>query len=574
MVIELSLNKVEKNFGFKKILDGFDLELKTGERVALIGPNGSGKTTIFKMIIGEENPTSGNIIIRKDATLGMLSQMPQTYEKGITVLDVIKSSKKELFDLENKLREIEEKLASITNQDALDSLLKSYGKLQETFENIGGYQLEATISKVCNGFKLDEKILNREYNSLSGGEKTIVNFASLILKEPSILLLDEPTNHLDIDTLEWLEEYLSNYRGSILISSHDRYFLDKVANKIVLIDRGKSETFFGNYSYYIEENERRIMAEFEEFKDQQKKIAAMKNSIKRLQEFGRLAAPGGESFFKRAASIQKRLDKMELLEKPEEKKDLPLDFQIKQRSGKDVLNVDELSVMIGDKELFDRADMFIRFGEKVCLMGKNGSGKSTLIKMILNAYNPEKYSSAAEQLEGEIKVGSSVIIGYLPQEIKFDDDNATILDTARKFYDGTETYLRASLAKYLFYGENVFKRISNLSGGEKVRLKLFELILKKANFLILDEPTNHIDIDTREMLEEALKEYNGTILFVSHDRYFIDRLSKKTFEIEDEKIKRYEGNYSDLKEQKRKILEMRNNSNIKNNSNNKSNKRR
>ena len=194
--------------------------------------------------------------------------------------------------------------------------------------------------------------------------------------------------------------------------------------------------------------------------------------------------------------------------------------------------------------------------------------------MILNAYNPEKYSSAAEQLEGEIKVGSSVIIGYLPQEIKFDDDNATILDTARKFYDGTETYLRASLAKYLFYGENVFKRISNLSGGEKVRLKLFELILKKANFLILDEPTNHIDIDTREMLEEALKEYNGTILFVSHDRYFIDRLSKKTFEIEDEKIKRYEGNYSDLKEQKRKILEMRNNSNIKNNSNNKSNKRR
>ena len=573
MAIELSLNKVGKNFGFKKILDGFDLELKTGERVALIGPNGSGKTTIFKMIIGEENPTSGNIIIRKDATLGMLSQMPQTYEKGVTVLDVIKSSKKELFDLENKLREIEEKLATITDQDTLDSLLKSYGKLQETFENIGGYQLEATINKVCNGFKLDDKILNREYNSLSGGEKTIVNFASLILKEPSVLLLDEPTNHLDIDTLEWLEEYLSNYKGSILISSHDRYFLDKVANKTVLIDRGRSETFFGNYSYYIEENERRIMAEFEEFKDQQKKIAAMKNSIKKLQEFGRLAAPGGEAFFKRAASIQKRLDKMELLEKPEEKKELPLDFQIKQRSGKDVLNVDELSVMIGDKELFDRADMFIRFGEKVCLMGKNGSGKSTLIKMILNAYNPEEYSSDAEQLEGEIKVGSSVIVGYLPQEIKFDDESATILDTARKFYDGTETYLRASLAKYLFYGENVFKRIGNLSGGEKVRLKLFELILKKANFLILDEPTNHIDIDTREMLEEALKEYDGTILFVSHDRYFIDRLAKKTFEIEDEKINRYEGNYSDLKDQKRKILDMHNNNN-KNNSKNIPNKRR
>lgn len=553
-MIELSINKVEKNFGFKKVLDGFDLELKTGERVALIGPNGSGKTTIFKMIIGEETPTSGQIFISKGATLGMLSQMPQTYEKGVTALDVIRSSKQDIFDLESRMREIEEKLAS-ADSNTMDSLLKSYGRCQETFENIGGYQVQAQIDKVCNGFKLDESILGREYNSLSGGEKTIVNFACLILKEPTILLLDEPTNHLDIETLEWLEEYLSSYKGSILISSHDRYFLDKVANKTVLIDRGKSETFFGNYSYYLEENERRIMAEFEEYKDQQKKITAMKNAIKKLQEFGRLAAPGGESFFKRAASIQKRLDKMELLEKPEEKRELPLDFQIQQRSGKDVLTVDELSVMIGDKELFDRANMFIRFGEKACLMGKNGSGKSTLIKMILNAYNPGEYSSDAEHLEGEIKVGSSVVIGYLPQEIKFEDEDATVLETARKFFNGSETYLRAALAKYLFYGEAVFKRIGKLSGGEKVRLKLFELILKKANFLILDEPTNHIDIDTRQMLEEALKEYGGTILFVSHDRYFIDKLSQETFEIENEGITRYEGNYSDLRRQKIKRLE-------------------
>ena len=547
-MIELSLNKVVKSFGFKRVLEDFDLELKTGERVALIGPNGSGKTTIFKMITGEETPTSGMISIRKGATLGMLSQIPKVYSDDITVLDVLKSGKQQVYDIEKRLRNIESKLSTST-PDKLDSILKTYGELQELFENIGGYLLETNLSKVCNGFKIGEEMLNRKYNTLSGGEKTIVNFATLILSEPSILLLDEPTNHLDIDTLEWLEEYLANYKGSILISSHDRYFLDKVTNKTILIDRGKSETFFGNYSYYLVENERRIMAEFAEFKDQQKQIAAMKASIKKLQEFGRLASPGGESFFKRAASIQKRLDNLELLDKPEEKKDLPLDFQIEGRSGKDVLSIEELSAIIGNKVLFDGANLYIRFGEKACLMGKNGSGKSTLIKMILGIGDGEK-------LGGEIKIGSNVKIGYLPQEIKFDNENATILDTARKFYSGDETHLRASLAKFLFYSDNVFKRVGSLSGGEKVRLKLFELIQKKANFLILDEPTNHIDIDTREMLEEALNEYNGTILFVSHDRYFIDKVSQTTFEIEDEKITRYIGNYSDLKEQKKKVLEI------------------
>lgn len=547
-MIELCLNKVVKNFGFKRVLDEFDLELKTGERVALIGPNGSGKTTIFKIITGEESPSSGMISVRKGATLGMLSQIPKKYSDDVTVLDVLKSGKQKVYDIEKKLRDIESKL-STASPEKLDSILKTYGELQELFENIGGYLLEADLSKVCNGFKISEEMLTRKYNTLSGGEKTIVNFATLILSEPSILLLDEPTNHLDIDTLEWLEDYLANYKGSILISSHDRYFLDRVTNKTILIDRGKSETFFGNYSYYLVENERRIMAEFAEFKDQQKQIAAMKASIKKLQEFGRLASPGGESFFKRAASIQKRLDSLELLDKPEEKKDLPLDFQIEGRSGKDVLTIEELSAIIGDKVLFDGANLYIKFGEKACLMGKNGSGKSTLIKMILGIGD-------GEQLDGKIKIGSSVKIGYLPQEITFEDENATILDTARKFYSGDETHLRASLAKFLFYSDNVFKRVGTLSGGEKVRLKLFELIQKKANFLILDEPTNHIDIDTREMLEEALNEYNGTILFISHDRYFIDKVSQTTFEIEDEKITKYIGNYSDLKTQKKKILEM------------------
>ena len=543
---ELGLNKVVKNFGFKSVLNEFDLELKTGERVALIGPNGAGKTTIFKLITGEEKPTSGTISIRKDATIGLLSQIPKNYDDNVKVIDIIKSGKSEIFEVEEQLRNVEKKLEKC-NPDEMDSLLKRLGTLQEKYENIGGYQLESDISRVCNGFKISDDMLLRNYNTLSGGEKTIVNFAALILSEPSILLLDEPTNHLDIDTLEWLEDYLKNYKGSIIISSHDRYFLDKVTNKTVLIDRGKSEVFFGNYSYYLVENERRIMAEFEDYKDQQKQIAAMKASIKKLQEFGRLAFPGGESFFKRAASIQKRLDKLELLEKPEEKKKLPINFTTDQRSGKDVLEVSDLCTIIGDRVLLEDADMYVKYGDKDCLMGKNGTGKSTLIKMVLGI-------SDIEPVSGNIKLGSNVVIGYLPQEIKFDDDNATILETARKFYDGTETHLRAALAKFLFYSDNVFKRVGTLSGGEKVRLKLFELIQTKANFLILDEPTNHIDIDTREMLEEALNEYDGTVLFISHDRYFIDKLAKNVFEIDNEKIKKYIGNYTDMKEEKNKSL--------------------
>lgn len=540
-MIELCLSNIEKNFGFKKVLNGFNLELKTKERIALIGPNGSGKTTIFKIIIGEENINNGNISIRKDSTIGMLSQIPPIFKEETTVKEILLIGKTKVIEIEQKLRELENKM-STCKPNELNNLLKKYGTLQEAFDNLGGYQLESDINKVCNGFKIKPEMLERKFNTLSGGEKTIVYFASLILSEPSILLLDEPTNHLDIDTLEWLEEYLKNYKGSILISSHDRYFLDKVTTKTILIERGKEEVFFGNYSYYLEENERRIMAEFEDFKDQQKQIAAMKASIKKLQEFGRLAFPGGESFFKRAASIQKRLDKIELLEKPETKKELPLDFQVQKRSGKEVLIIDNLSLMIGDRILLEDANMHIRYGEKVCLMGKNGTGKSTIIKLLFN-------DTPAEIVDGEIKLGSNVNIGYLPQEIHFEDENATVLDTARRFFDGSETALRATLAKFLFYGENVFKKVGSLSGGEKVRLKLLELIQKKANFLILDEPTNHIDIDTKEMLEEALNEYSGTILFISHDRYFINKLAKRTLCIEDGHINSYLGNYDDYKEQ-------------------------
>ena len=541
-MIEISVNNAQKTFGFKKIFDGFNLEVTTGERIALIGPNGCGKTTLFKIIVGEENLDQGMVSIRKNATIGLLSQIPPKVSDNVIVKDILTKSFEETFKVERQLREYEEKL-STASPEKLNAIIEIYSKLQERFMDMGGYKIDEKVSKICNGFKISDDILDRSFNTLSGGEKTIVNLASLIISNPEILLLDEPTNHLDIDTLEWFEQFLKNYKGTIIISSHDRYFLDQVATKIVLIDKGKDEVYHGNYSYYLKESERRALAEFDEYKNQQKQIEAMKAAVKKLKEWGERG--DNPRFFRRAACIERKLEKMELLDRPESKKQLPLDFEINGRSGKDVLVADDLGIIVGDKVLLDGADLYLKYGEKVCLMGKNGSGKSTFVKAVLYGDNICK---------GEIKIGSNVSIGYIPQEIRFEDENATILDTARKFYDGTETHLRALLAKFLFYGENVFKRVGKLSGGEKVRLKLFELIQKKANLLILDEPTNHIDIDTKEMLEEALSEYQGTLFFISHDRYFINKLAERVINIEDEKFQQYLGNYDYFKEQKTKKL--------------------
>ncbi len=543
-MIEVSVNNAQKSFGFKKVLDGFDLEATTGERIALIGPNGCGKTTLFKIISGEEKLDQGMISIRKTATIGLLSQIPPKVSDEVTVRDILLNSFKEVFVLEKRLHSCEEQLASVSPEN-MNSLLATYGRLQEQFTNMGGYEIDEKVSKICNGFKISEEMLDRSFNTLSGGEKTIVNLASLIISSPDILLLDEPTNHLDIDTLEWFEQFLSNYRGTVIISSHDRYFLDKVATKTILIDRGRADVYHGNYSYYLEESDRRALAEFEEYKNQQKQIEAMKNAVKKLKEWGERG--DNPRFFRRAACIERKLEKMEVLDRPESKKQLPLDFEIDGRSGKDVLVVENLGIIVGDKVILDGADLYLKYGEKVCLMGKNGAGKSTFVKSVLTGENI---------CQGEIKIGSNVKIGYIPQEIIFEDENATILETARKSYNGTETHLRSSLAKFLFYGENVFKRVGKLSGGEKVRLKLFGLIQQKANLLILDEPTNHIDIDTKEILEEALEEYQGTLFFISHDRYFINKLARRVVNIEDEKFHQYLGNYDYFKEQKvRKLVQ-------------------
>ena len=534
---DISIANAKKKYGFKNVLDDFALEVTSGEKIGLIGPNGCGKTTLFKLITKEENLDAGSISIRKGANVRLLSQMPPVVSDSCTVKDILTRDFKNIFEIEALMKNLEEQMAT-AEPDKLEQILDLYGKLQTRFMDLDGYAVDSKISELCNKFRISEDMLNRKFNTLSGGEKTIVNLASIMLSNPDVLLLDEPTNNLDIDTLEWLESYLKNYTGTIILCSHDRYFLDKVVSKIVLIERGKSEIFFGNYSYYLKENERRILAEFEQYKDQQKMIEAMKRKIKQLQEFGKLAYPGGESFFKRAASIQKRLDKMELLEKPETAKEIPLNFQMNDRSGKQVLMVRDFDLSVADKDLLNQVSFNVVFKDRTCLMGKNGSGKSTLIKYIMNLYENE-------QDDNNIRIGSNVSIDYIPQTITFEDDNATILDTARKSYYGSETHLRASLAKFMFNGENVFKRVGTLSGGEKVRLKLFELMQRNVNLLIMDEPTNHIDITTQEVLEEALKDYPGTILFISHDRYFINEIAKKILYIENKGIKEYIGNYDD-----------------------------
>ena len=524
-MIDINLNKVNKSYGFDKILNNIDLTIKKGEKVALIGPNGTGKSTILKLICKEENVTSGEISIRKGVNIGYLSQIP--INKDTNVKDYIYDTFYNLIEMKERLEKLESNLSSDIK------IINKYTKLQEEFINLGGYEYETKISKILAAFDITEEMLNRNFNTLSGGEKTICSLIKLLLLEPDVLLLDEPTNHLDIKHIEWLENYLKIYKGTVVIVSHDRYFLDKVVNKIILLTKRGIEEYFGNYTYFIKENENRLMLEFKKYKDQQKIIEAMKKSIKRLQEYGRLCSPsGGEIFFRRAASIKKRLEKLEKLEKPEHKKKINIDFNSDSRTGKEVLKINNLDLKYDTKILLENTNLDLFYKEKVCLIGENGTGKSTLIKEILKENN-------------NIKLGSNIKLGYIPQEITFEDNNLSILEEARKYFIGIEEHLRSALFKFLFVGENIHKKIKYLSGGEKVRLKLFCLIQSKYNFLILDEPTNHIDMDTREILENALIDFNGTILFVSHDRYFINKVSTNIVELKDKKLNKYIGNYDE-----------------------------
>lgn len=535
-MIEIELNNIIKNYGLKNVLNGMNLTLKTGERAAIIGCNGAGKSTVLKIIMKQENISAGTINIRKNATIGILRQIYEYEETNPNVYTFLQRSFEHFFELETKLKKLENEMSYEKDDEKMSELLQKYGNVQQKYIQMGGYDIQEKFNKICSGLQINEKMLNQNYNDLSGGEKTIVNLGALLLKEPSILLLDEPTNHLDMEKLEWLEKFLKEYKGTILMVSHDRYFLDKIATKTILLENGKEKIYFGNYSYFLKEDEKRTLAEFENYKNQQKMIKKMKESIKTLRKFGELAK--NEMFFKRAKSIEKKLAKIEQLPQVDLEQKTLLNFKlnIDSRSGKDVVIINNLNKNFESKNIFENANLQIHYGEKIALIGKNGTGKSTLLKIIMN-----------EDCEytGEIKIGQSVNIGYIPQEINFEDDNQTILNFFEQFDNRNETEIRTSLAKYMFRGNDVFKKVSSLSGGEKVRLILAKLLKQNINFLILDEPTNHIDIETRELLEEAIKEYSGTVLLVSHDRYFINNLAERIVEVKEKRFFSYVGNYDE-----------------------------
>lgn len=371
-MIEIELNNIKKNYGLKNVLDGVSFEIKTGERIALIGDNGSGKSTILKIISGEEKADSGKVNIRKEAEIGYLKQVYPNENDSIVVEEYLKRSFKKYFDMEKRLKELE--VLMLDENQNIENLIKRYGRLQEEYITLGGYELEEKFKKICSGFKFKTEFLNKKYNTLSGGEKTIVNLATILLKNPDVLLLDEPTNHLDIETLEWLEKFLNSYKGTVVLISHDRYFLDKVVNKIILLEKGKTIVYFGNYSYFVKEDERRTLAEFEKYKNQQKQIEKMKESIKKLRSFGELEQ--NESFFKRAKCIEKRLEKLEVLDKVSvKKKKLPININMSSRSGIDVLIIKNLNKKYGGKVVFNNFNMEVYFGEKVRITGENGSRK-------------------------------------------------------------------------------------------------------------------------------------------------------------------------------------------------------
>ena len=533
-MIEISLNKINKSYGFNNVLNNLSFDVKTNERVALIGSNGCGKTTTLKIIMGIESYDSGNISIRKESKIGYLTQMPPKEDDNVSAKSVYLRGVQELIDLENKINDF------VENMSSNEKDIKLLDKLQEEFRISGGYSLKEKIEKIRNGFKITNELLDREYNKLSGGEKTLINLASIILSNPDILLLDEPTNHLDIDTLEWFEEYLSSYKGTVVIISHDRYFLDRTVNKIIEIENGNANIYHGNYSYYLKESEKRLMVEFQNYKNQQKEIKALKEAIERYKVWG--AKSDNPMFFRRAKAIETRLEKMEVIEKPKTKSELRINLNVEDRTSNRVMVISNFDLKIGNKELLRNSHMEVYYKERVCLMGKNGAGKTTLIKNILS------------NTHDNIKLGTNIKIGYIPQEIRFDNEDLTIYEHMRKIFVGSESELRSKLNQFYFTADNIDKKVKNLSGGEKVRLKLLELILKNANFLILDEPTNHIDIDTREILEESLLAYDGTILFISHDRYFINKIATKIVMIENKEMITYNGNYDSIKKKSNDVL--------------------
>ncbi|PEZ54802.1 ABC transporter ATP-binding protein [Bacillus anthracis] len=528
-----SVNNVTKSFGGNIIFENISLEIKNGERVGLVGRNGSGKTTIFQLLTGMESLDAGAIHMKKGTRIGHVVQIPK-FDESMTVYDVLSSAFKIEKELEREMHALEKHMAEEQESSVLQRLMERYGVIQEKFAFLGGYEIEANIMKVANGLQVTE-LFPRSFLELSGGEQTKVSLAYMLLQKPDLLLLDEPTNHLDLFAVEWLEQFLKEYNGTVMVISHDRYFLDEVVTKIFDLEDGEIHVYHTNYSQFVEEKEERLLQEFQAYQEQQKKIKKMKEAIKRLREWANQANPPNEGLHKRARSMERALERMEKLKKPIlERKQMGLQFEGQERSGKDVVVMKEVSKGFADHPLFNEVNLHVRFQERAAIVGRNGTGKTTLLKLLLEEIEPDA---------GEIRIGSSVKIGYLSQHA-YGNMKSNVLEAFREYVAVTEGEARHILAKFLFYGPAVFKKVTQLSGGERMRLRLAQLMYQDINFLILDEPTNHLDIESREVLEEALEQYNGTILAVSHDRYFLNKLFEKTYWIDECKLFEFAGNYA------------------------------
>ncbi|OZM57011.1 ABC transporter ATP-binding protein [Lottiidibacillus patelloidae] len=533
-MIVCSVQKVSKTYGGNTIFEDISLEVHEGDRIGFVGRNGGGKTTLLKLMAGIESYDNGAIHWRKGSEIGYLAQLP-SYAEGTKVLDALKSAFQHLISIEEKMKKLEVEMSKMEQEKKFQAILREYGELQEQFTVKGGYEIAANIERIANGLGISS-LLNKEFALLSGGEKTKVGLGIILLKHPDFLLLDEPTNHLDLHAVEWLGHFLKEYEGTVVVISHDRYFLDEIATKIIDLEDGELHTYHGNYSSFVKEKEDRLLKEFQAYQEQQKKIKKMKEAIKRLREWANQANPPNEALHKRARNMERALERMEKINRPilnHKKMNLSLDAG--KRSGKDVFHLKDVSKSYDERVLFQDVNMHMQFKEHAAIVGENGAGKSTLLKLILKQEEPTS---------GEVKVGSNVKVGYLSQHVYDNEADETLIDAFRNEVHVSEGDARHILAKFLFYGYSVFKNVKQLSGGERMRLRLAQLMYQNINFLVLDEPTNHLDIESREVLEDALDDYQGTILAVSHDRYFLNKLFEKIYWIENNKVQSFAGNYS------------------------------
>lgn len=531
----LSCSNICKAFGSETILDHVSFHIEEHEKAAIVGINGAGKSTLLKIIVGELEADSGVVALSRGKTLGYLAQH-QDLDSSRTIYDEVLEVKRPIIQMEERLRQLEVEMKGKSGEE-LDTMFKEYNRLSHEFDLANGYAYQSEVTGVLKGLGFSEKDFAKTVSTLSGGQKTRVALGRLLLVKPDILLLDEPTNHLDMESIAWLETYLSNYTGSVIIVAHDRYFLDRTVKKIVELDRGQSTVFTGNYTAYSEKKAMLRQAQIKAYLNQQQEIRHQEEVIAKLKSFNR------EKSIKRAESREKMLSKIEVLEKPTEIDDA-MDIRLEPQvvSGNDVMTVTDLSKSYGSLRLFEHADFEIKRGERVAVIGNNGTGKTTLLKIINQMESADS---------GEIRLGSKVQIGYYDQEHQVLHMEKTVFEEIQDTYPNmNNTQVRNCLASFLFTGDDVFKRISDLSGGERGRVSLAKLMLSEANFLILDEPTNHLDITSKEILEDALNRYTGTVLYVSHDRYFINRTATRILELTGQNFLNYIGNYDYYLEKK------------------------